>query len=388
MATRGAVGRGRRYAARLLRRRNMDVRTGILLPTRRTSGRAMSRRERQTAPFLAFIDHPIGPELPSHGGVCRIGGWIASGRGRSCWVAVQVAGRDPATFEASNSRPDVLTALRSDYPIEDPHCGFEFSLEVPDTPGGATVTLELTDGEFVASVGPYRVQKKTRAATTRGDYKTVWNSVSEELDDAKMAVTCYTDEEEYSRTAEQTVRALQSTVGIDGDDVVLEIGAGIGRIGRALAPLCKCWIGTDVSENMLRHAAHRLSGLENVGLVVTSGWDLAPIASESVDVVYCTVVFMHLDEWDRFRYVREGLRVLRPGGRMHVDNFNLIGEEGWKFFLEIADNVHPLDRLPNISKSSTGDELSTYFERVGFTDIDVHTTDWWVLVSGRKPAPA
>jgi ubiquinone/menaquinone biosynthesis C-methylase UbiE len=93
---------------------------------------------------------------------------------------------------------------------------------------------------------------------------------------------------------------------------VLEIGAGVGRVGMVLAPICKGWIGVDMSENMLRHIERRLAGLTNVRTVATNGFDLSGIASESVDVVYSTVVFMHLDEWDRYGYIKEGcFRILK-----------------------------------------------------------------------------
>ncbi len=50
---------------------------------------------------------------------------------------------------------------------------------------------------------------------------------------------------------------------------------------------------------MLGHAKKRLSHLKNIELIELHESNLSPIADDSVDVVYCTVVFMHLDEWDR-----------------------------------------------------------------------------------------
>lgn len=148
-------------------------------------------------------------------------------------------------------------------------------------------------------------------------------------------------------------------MGISADDVVLEIGAGVGRVGAALAPICKEWIGTDVSDNMIGHMRERLAGFKNVRTVVTDGYGLAPIPSEAVDVVYSTVVFMHLDEWERYNYIKEGFRVLKPGGRMLVDNVDLTSDEGWKFF-ESHCAIAPAERPAQISKTSTPAELETY----------------------------
>ncbi len=162
---------------------------------------------------------------------------------------------------------------------------------------------------------------------------------------------------------------LQSYVGIGPQDVVLEIGAGVGRVGAALAPICKEWIGVDVAENMLAHIRQRLAAFDNVRTVASSGFDLAAVPDASVDVVYSTVVFMHLEEWDRYNYIKEGFRVLRPGGRMLVDNVDITSDLGWKFFEEHCA-VPPFERPAQISKTSTPQELETYFRRAGYEAIE------------------
>jgi ubiquinone/menaquinone biosynthesis C-methylase UbiE len=219
---------------------------------------------------------------------------------------------------------------------------------------------------------------------TRNQYKEVWNSVSKLEDDAKLAVSGYTDENIYRQTAEGTVALLRQCVDIRKEDLVLEIGAGVGRVGAALAPLCREWIGTDVSENMVRHIRRRLAEHPNVRALATNGFDLAGILSESVDVAYCTVVFMHLEEWERYGYIAEGFRVLKPGGRMLVDNVNLTSDPGWKFFEEHC-SVPVNERPAQISKTSTPQELETYFRRAGFCDIRQEQLDLWIVTYGRKP---
>jgi len=222
---------------------------------------------------------------------------------------------------------------------------------------------------------------------SRSQYKETWQRVSADLDSAKISVAGYVDEESFATAARQTLEILEQTTGLHADDVVLEIGAGVGRMGPTIAPRVKQWIATDVSGNMLRHARQRCAGLENVDFIEISGWDLAPIPDESVDVVYCTVVFMHLDEWDRYAYIVEAMRILRPGGRLFVDGINLCGEPGWELFLDHYTSYAPLERPPNISKTSTPQELEEYFRRAGVEDYRVgqKPDDMWVYAYGRKP---
>src|SRR5262245_21563565 len=210
-----------------------------------------------------------------------------------------------------------------------------------------------------------REHESTWGKVERNDYKHISDSLGDTATRAMMHVVGSEREVDVRNTAEETRDILARTVGFSQGDTILEIGCGIGRVGQMLAPICREWIGCDVSRRMLDHAGKRLQGVSNVRLVELSGFDLKPIADASVDLVYCTIVFMHLDEWDRYSYVREAFRVLRPGGRFYVDNFNLCTDEGWKVF-ETHLAFAPADREPHISRASTPQELETYLRRAGF----------------------
>jgi ubiquinone/menaquinone biosynthesis C-methylase UbiE len=217
----------------------------------------------------------------------------------------------------------------------------------------------------------------------RSDYKKVWSGLSTTLDQAKRHVIGVTEEAALEATGEETLRFLQQSVGIGKDDVVLEIGCGIGRVGKFVAPLCQKWIGCDVASNMLILAGERLRDLPNVELQEISGYDLSGVADASVDVVYCTVVFMHLEPWDRYNYILEAFRVLRPNGRIYIDNINLCSDGGWKVF-ETHRAMLPTSRPPHMTQNSTPQEIETYLQRAGFSDVQVRTDDDWIRASGIK----
>ena len=218
----------------------------------------------------------------------------------------------------------------------------------------------------------------------RSEYKKVWSALSTTEDQAKLHVIGVTEESALQATGEETLRFLQDSVGIGKDDVVLEIGCGIGRVGKVVAPLCRKWIGCDVASNMLSLTAQRLKDLSNVELVEISGYDSSGVADASVDVVYCTVVFMHLESWDRYNYILEAFRALRPGGRIYVDNINLCSDGGWKVF-ETHRAFSPANRPPHMTQNSTPQEIETYLKRAGFDEVRMRTDDDWIRAWGTKP---
>jgi ubiquinone/menaquinone biosynthesis C-methylase UbiE len=219
----------------------------------------------------------------------------------------------------------------------------------------------------------------------RAEYKAQWNAISGSDGEAKMAVTGIVDDAVIAESARNSRLMLERYVDVRTSDVILEIGAGFGRVGKELAPICRQWIGTDVSENMVAHIQRRLAHFPNVRAVATSGFDLEPIPSGTVDLVYCIVVFPHLDEWERYNYIREGLRVLQPRGRMLVDNVNLASNAGWKIF-ETSLSFAPHERPSNISRCSTPAELAIYFDRAGFVDVRQAEEGDTVFTYGIKPA--
>jgi ubiquinone/menaquinone biosynthesis C-methylase UbiE len=218
----------------------------------------------------------------------------------------------------------------------------------------------------------------------RSSYKATWQALAATPETAAMAVAGYTAEEQLLESGRHTVEVLERLIGIGASDVILEIGCGVGRVGKLLSPRCRKWIGADISGRMLAVAARRLEGVPNVELVELGAVGLGEIPDASVDAVYCTVVFMHLFEWDRYRYVAEAFRVLKPGGRCFFDNLDITSGHGWKVFTDGL--AYDLERRPaHLSMVSSGDELRTYTERAGFREVRVHRwDDAWVGVTGLK----
>lgn len=337
---------------------------------------------RGRAPILYHIDSPGAADVHC-APIAQFQGWAVSRENRPIRLHVNVAGQRRWEAELSQHRPDVVKAFEGRLAV-DPRCGFSFRVETGQYrhDGTLPVPLEFDDGRHAVRTAPYRLHPADQPVT-RAQYKAVWNAHAATAETAMVSIWGSADPEQFRKAGEDTRDLLIECVGVHPEDIILEIGAGIGRVGEALAPLCKEWIGTDVSENMLAHLRRRLARFTNVRTVALTGYDLGPIPSESVDLVYCTVVFPHLDEWERYDYVREAFRVLKPGGRLQVDNFNLLTDEGWAVF-ETSRSYPPWDRPAHISKSSTPQELEAYLRRAGFQDIRQKEAGTWIITHGRK----
>src|SRR5262249_26297151 len=160
----------------------------------------------------------------------------------------------------------------------------------------------------------------------------VWDTLAATPHEAKVAACGHGSESAIRDSAVATVADIVEFASVRQGDDVLEIGCGVGRIGLALAPRCRSWTGADISCNMLAEAATRLRGVSNVGLVKLQKTGLHEFQDGSFDVVYSTNAFDHLDQMDRWLYIKDAFRVLRAEGRLYVDNTNIQSEQGWAAF--------------------------------------------------------
>jgi SAM-dependent methyltransferase len=316
-------------------------------------------------------------------------GWAVDARDEPLTIVVSAKGSPVCRLAVDEKRDDLIVEQGLSFPSQ--KAGFSGEVLAAHLEGGRFVWLAFDVVRDSAPDDPLRlavlpVIRHKRRMMARHDYGRVWDrsGVSGSLDEARRSVCGTANEEEYQRSGQSTAQHLVTSLGIDGDDRVLEIGCGTGRVGLQLAPVCREWIGADVSSRMLAHARSALSHLPNVRLHQLDGSGLYGIETASLDVVYCTGVFMHLDEWDRYRYLLESFRVLRPGGRVYFDNFSLTSPEGWELFVSMM-RLDPCQRPLNVSRASTVAELETYAIRAGFEDLTVREGTLWITVTARKP---
>lgn len=249
------------------------------------------------------------------------------------------------------------------------------------------VNLEALTNHFINhGYQEGRVTSFDESPRNRWDYKNVWNNVTNNIGDAMNGVAGYTDEEKFNFSAQRSVEKILESFLVNKDHSVLEIGAGIGRVGKVLSSYCKDWTGCDASSQMVKFATDYLKDIDNAKVLETSGYDLRTFQNETFDFAYCVVVFMHIDEWERYNYIKESFRVLKRKGQLLVNNINLCSKEGWEIFVNHC-SIQPSKRPLNISKTSTSCEIVQYFEKSGFVDIVISqpVDSVWLTVKGTKP---
>lgn len=220
----------------------------------------------------------------------------------------------------------------------------------------------------------------------RRQYAATWDLLAGSREEACAAVAgSKKDEAEFRASAASTILNLLELACIRRSDQVLEVGCGVGRIGHEIATHCFAWTGADISANMLGHASIRLRGLRNVNLVRLHSVGLSEFEDNSFDVVYFTNMLMHLDEMDRWQYVEEALRVLRPDGRIFMDIIDIESDVGWAMFRHDAGRYKHLERPPYMPRFSTAAELTVYLERAGFERAQTHRRSPLVIVTAVKP---
>jgi SAM-dependent methyltransferase len=125
------------------------------------------------------------------------------------------------------------------------------------------------------------------------------------------------DTDAFWRRGEEVVDLMLGMVELEPrqDEVVLDIGCGVGRLTRSLAKRVRHVYGLDVSQEMLRLAEQHNRELANVEWVHGDGASLAGVGDASVDGCFSHVVFQHIPDPEiTLAYVRDMGRVLRAGG--------------------------------------------------------------------------
>ena len=230
-----------------------------------------------------------------------------------------------------------------------------------------------------------RDARPPRPAPPEDGYKAAWNSAARA--DAHDAILTGATPEQFEATGKGDAERLRPY--LRGGDVVLNIGCGVGRVERYLAPMVEELWAVDVSGEMIARARRRLEGVPNVHLrEVGNDEFLRSFGDARFNLVFSFLVLQHLEKEHAARYLRDAFRVLRPGG-VFVGQFpNHLSPEYTRAFVEGLD-------LPSLSpgrvRTYTEAEVRHTLETLGFAVESLtyggdHGKSAEIYVAARRPA--
>ena len=214
------------------------------------------------------------------------------------------------------------------------------------------------------------------------NYKNFWDDKATSYTGALIAVDGSSDESSVVATGARSANQVAAALDLKLTDSVLELGCGVARIGVPLAPRVGFWQGVDISQNMVDVAKQRLVGLNNTAAQALTRPAL-PFPDASFDAVYCIAVFIHMDKEDFFIYLREIFRVLKPGGRVFFDHWNLAHPIGFKRFLYEAnfyDKHGDVGVRKDVARNqfTTPQEVEVFLRQAGLSPTEIMSDTCWV----------
>ncbi|HVM67844.1 MAG TPA: class I SAM-dependent methyltransferase [Acidimicrobiales bacterium] len=202
------------------------------------------------------------------------------------------------------------------------------------------------------------------AGPGEGRYGQLWDPPADS--DAMALILNTTDTEEFERTGRADAERLRAFLPQDG--TALDVGCGIGRVARYLAPHCATLWAVDASPRMLELARERLREVPNVRFARCVDTDIPDVPTASVDLVYALLVLQHLEREDAFLLLEELRRVLKPGGTLFVTFPNLLSDTYLSAFLEYARRGETAN--PARARMYTPQEVARILPAAGF-DADI-----------------
>lgn len=133
--------------------------------------------------------------------------------------------------------------------------------------------------------------------------------------------------EEFENKKESILFELE--IKLENTMTVLDLGCGLGRTCKWVAPKVFYYIGIDYVDEMIEKARMYNSNITNAKFMVRDGNTYLPI--NSVDVVYSEIAFQHMDKNTQKNYINNLRLVTKPSGLFYVqlpkkENYQV----GWK----------------------------------------------------------
>ena len=191
-------------------------------------------------------------------------------------------------------------------------------------------------------------------------YQRNWDLLGRNEDKVIWHILNVKDKDNFDLKGEKHANELKGF--IEPNSVVLDLGCGIGRIEKFLAPHCKEIYGVDVSRRMLKLVKKNVI-YENVHVHKNNGRDLSIFPEKKFDFCFSIAVLQHIEKEDAIFYLMEIYRVLKEGGKAYLQFPNLLCNRNIRSFLDMCEQRYrELSRM----RYYTPDEIEKIMGAIGF----------------------
>ncbi len=189
-----------------------------------------------------------------------------------------------------------------------------------------------------------------------------WWLASLTTERAYYSVCSTRDENELDKLGELDAQRVVPLVG--PESVVLDIGCGVGRVEKFLAPFCKTINAVDISDRMIDIARKRLAKSSNVRFTRCNATDIGVFENETFDLCFSFHCLQHMPKESVWLALGEIHRVLKKNGTAYLHFPSFTSET---YFALFKDQNHWGDdsrvrayTMPELEKmvSATGFKLS------------------------------
>ena len=159
------------------------------------------------------------------------------------------------------------------------------------------------------------------------------NYYDEKLNAQKLYRVYQTKHPRVAQYLRQEIEFVKSR--LRGDEVVLELGAGYGRIMKELAPFCQRIVGIDIARGNVDFGREYLAQTPNAELVVMDAHEL--MLEQKFDIVLCLQNALSAMKTRPLEYIAKIMGLMSPGGRAFISSYSpKFWEHRLKWFEEQA----------------------------------------------------
>ncbi len=180
----------------------------------------------------------------------------------------------------------------------------------------------------------------------------------------------------------KTAVQLKATgiLSLEDGALVVDAGSGVGHVAEVMGRLLKQKSNSphvtllDYSADRLAEAKQRLLADQQVNYQYVS-CDLGhiPLASESVDYLFCRFVFEYLA--DPQTVFNELYRIVKPGGKLVIGDLDYNCMTHYPLYPKLEEGLFSVVRIlqeNNLLDPHAGRKLYSFFHRAQLADIKVH----------------